>query len=61
MSILADLPHSLVIITMLLILILQFQEFLADETILKVGVGPIEDSNYLAADYSIQVYPIFIA
>ncbi|XP_047489596.1 exonuclease 3'-5' domain-containing protein 2-like isoform X1 [Penaeus chinensis] len=31
------------------------KEFLADETILKVGVGPMEDSNYLAADYNIQV------
>lgn len=37
-----------------------FQEFLADETILKVGVGPIEDSNYLAMDYNMQVYHIFI-
>lgn len=31
------------------------KEFLADETILKVGVGPMEDSNYLAADYNVQV------
>ncbi|XP_042889306.1 exonuclease 3'-5' domain-containing protein 2-like [Penaeus japonicus] len=29
--------------------------FLKDEKILKVGVGPNEDSNYLADDYNIQV------
>lgn len=29
--------------------------FLEDEKILKVGVGPNEDSNYLAEDYNIQV------
>lgn len=31
------------------------QAFLEDEKILKVGVGPNEDSNYLAEDYNIQV------
>ncbi|XP_071518284.1 exonuclease 3'-5' domain-containing protein 2-like [Panulirus ornatus] len=29
--------------------------FLEDETILKVGVGPLEDSSYLAADYGLKV------
>ncbi|KAK3882734.1 hypothetical protein Pcinc_012907 [Petrolisthes cinctipes] len=30
-------------------------EFLEDESILKVGVGSIEDSNYLTSDYGLKV------
>lgn len=40
-----------------------FQEFLQDESILKVGVGSVQDSNYLAADYGLNVsilYHVFI-
>ncbi|KAK8748661.1 hypothetical protein OTU49_015927 [Cherax quadricarinatus] len=34
---------------------LSLKEFLEDKAILKVGVGPLEDSNYLTADYGLKV------
>lgn len=35
--------------------IITFQEFLEDESIMKVGVGPHEDSCHLNADYGLKV------
>ncbi|XP_045134469.1 exonuclease 3'-5' domain-containing protein 2-like isoform X2 [Portunus trituberculatus] len=37
------------------ITLLNLEEFLRDDTVLKVGVGTIEDSDYLYQDYKLQV------
>ncbi|MPC32674.1 Exonuclease 3'-5' domain-containing protein 2 [Portunus trituberculatus] len=36
------------------ITLLNLEEFLRDDTVLKVGVGTIEDSDYLYQDYKLQ-------
>lgn len=44
------------LITVLICLsVLLFQKFLEDENVLKVGVGTLEDSDYLHQDYNIEV------
>lgn len=35
--------------------VLFFQEFLINESVLKVGVATVEDCNYLHQDYNLQV------